>query len=311
LLDSTARDVRLVEGRRLETISMTTIQQHLLAMAAAATAALLITGCRQPTEVPPPNVIVISSDKLPDDPADDAWNQAPEYTARLVLQDLVEPRLMAPSTSSVRVRAVTDGAQVAFRLQWDDDSENKTAATAEFPDACAVQLPTRCEPTVPAPQMGEPGRPVEVTYWNAAWQKMADGGGSSITDLHPHAAIDHYPFQAKSLAGDPAAQQAMAKRYAPAQALGNLMAGPRKAPVEDLIAEGPGTLRRAASAKSGGNGTRTASGWMVVLTRPLPEGFSSTVPTQVAFAIWRGERQEVGAKKMRTGWITLAMEEQP
>ena len=35
------------------------------------------------------------------------------------------------------------------------------------------------------------------------------------------------------------------QRYAPARALGNQMAGPRKQPVQDLVADGPGTLRPA------------------------------------------------------------------
>jgi hypothetical protein len=231
--------------------------------------------------------------------------------AKLILQDLVEPRLLKPSTASVRVRSISNGSKLAFRLEWDDDSENTVAGTAEFPDACAIQFPSRSEPTVPAPQMGEPGRPVEVTYWNAAWQLAADGHGDSLKDAHPNAAIDHYPFEAKSLEKNPTAQREMALRYAPAQALGNLMSGARGAAVEDLIAEGPGTLRRADTLKASGRGERTASGWSVVISRPLPTGFSAAAPTQVAFAVWRGDQQEVGAKKMRTGWITLAVKEQP
>jgi hypothetical protein len=43
----------------------------------------------------------------------------------------------------------------------------------------------------------------------------------------------------------------------------------------------------------------------------MPAGFAANAPTQVAFAVWRGDQQEVGAKKMRTGWITLSMKEQP
>jgi DMSO reductase family type II enzyme heme b subunit len=276
-----------------------------------AAAVLLDAGCRPAVEAPVPNVIAITSATIPNDPADPAWDHAPEYVAKLILQDLVEPRLMSPSTTNVRVRSISDGSKLAFRLDWDDDSENTLAGTSEFPDACAIQLPSRNEPTVPAPQMGESGRPVEVTYWNAAWQATADGRGEALKDVHPHAAIDHYPFEAKSLENNPTAQREMAQRYAPARALGNLMSGPRDAPVEDLIAEGPGTLRRAATLKSSGHGQRTASGWSVVISRPLPSGFAANTPTQIAFAVWRGDQQEVGARKMRTGWITLAVKEHP
>jgi DMSO reductase family type II enzyme heme b subunit len=282
-----------------------------IAMIEISTALLLGAGCRPTVEAPVPNVIAITADTVPDDPMDPAWDDTPEYVAKLLLQDLVEPRLMVPSTPSVRVRSISDASQVAFRLEWDDDSENSIAGTSEFPDACAIQFPSQYEPTVPAPQMGEPGRPVEVSYWTAAWQRAADGGGDSLKDVHPHAAIDHYPFEARGLEKDPATQREMAARYAPALALGNMMSGPRESPVEDLIAEGPGTLRRAATLKSHGLGKRTASGWSVVISRPLPDGFAANAPTQVAFAVWRGDQQEVGAKKMRTGWITLAMKEHP
>jgi DMSO reductase family type II enzyme heme b subunit len=290
--------------------AMIAVRQNLLIIFVAVLA-LLGGGCRPAVEAPVPNVIVVPEDALPDHPMDAAWQNVPEHVAKLLLQDMVEPRLMTPSTSAVRVRSITDGARLALRLEWDDDSENAVAGTAEFPDACAIQLPARTEPTVPAPQMGEPGRPVEVTYWNAAWQATAGGRGNSMKDLHPTAAVDHYPFNAKSLEKDPAAQREMALRYAPAKALGNFMSGPRDLPVEDLVVEGPGTLRRAASLTSDGRGERTASGWAVVVSRPLPAGFSRGVPTQIAFAVWRGDQGEVGAKKMRTGWITLSIQEHP
>jgi hypothetical protein len=275
-----------------------------------ATALLLSAGCRPAAQVPVPNVMVVTSASVPRNPTDVAWDQAPEYVANLILQDLVEPRLLKPSTTSIRVRSISDGAELAFRLDWDDDSVNTLAGTSEFPDGCAIQFPSQNESTVPAPQMGEPGRPVEVTYWNAAWQATADGRGGSPKDAYPNSTVDHYPFEAKGLEKNPTAQREMAQRYAPAQALGNLMSGPRESPVEDLIAEGPGTLRRAATLKSSGHGQRTASGWSVVISRPLPTGFSANAPTQVAFAVWRGDQQEVGARKMRTGWITLAAKEQ-
>jgi hypothetical protein len=45
-------------------------------------------------------------------------------------------------------------------------------------------------------------------------------------------------------AGSPAQQEA-ATRYAPAEALGNRRVGPRPQPVEDMVAEGPGTIAAA------------------------------------------------------------------
>lgn len=239
---------------------------------------------------------------------DPAWGEAPVHPARLIPQDMVEPRLLTPSTLRVNVQAVTDGQKVAFRLQWQDPTVNNLPGPARFTDACAVQFPAKAERDVPAPQMGEEGRPVEITYWSASWQATVDGRPDTIRSIYPRASVDHYPFEAPSLKATPQEQEAMAKRYAPARELGNGMAGPRKQPVQDLIAEGPGTLRPAGHSMSVGSGKRTGTGWSVLIARPLPEGGRPVSRSQVAFAVWEGSRQEVGSRKMRTAWIPLAVE---
>jgi len=283
-----------------------------IAIVAMLSASLPVLGCRQAAPPPvPAGVELAPATSLPSDPTDAAWNSAPEFVAPLLPQDLVEPRQLQPTTADVRVRAVTDGKRVAFRLQWTDPSQDDSPRPAEFSDACAVQLPAKVEPTMPAPQMGEKGRPVEITFWTAAWQATVDGRGDTIQAIYPNAAVDHYPFQAQPLEKDPGAQREMAVRYAPALALGNRMAGPRDTPVQDLIAEGPGTLSPAPSSDSTGRGQRTATGWSVAIARRLPAGLSPTAGSQIAFAVWEGAQEEVGARKMRTGWINLTMRRQP
>jgi hypothetical protein len=192
-------------------------------------------------------------------------------------------------------------------LEWADSSVNDLTLPAEFTDACAVQLPSGVESDVPAPQMGETARPVEITFWRASWQAVVDGRDDSISNLYPNAAIDHYPFEAPSLPPGSAEQKEMADRYAPALSLGNKMAGPRDSPVEDLLAEGPGTLKPAPPSGSTGRGRRTDTGWSVVIVRKMPAGLSPQTRSQVAFAVWEGSQQEAGSRKMRTGWIPLAL----
>ena len=67
-----------------------------------------------------PEVVAVRSATVPDDPNDPVWQSAPEHVAPLLLQDLVEPRLMTVSTPEVRVRALTNGSEIAFRLEWAD-----------------------------------------------------------------------------------------------------------------------------------------------------------------------------------------------
>lgn len=252
-----------------------------------------------------PDVQVVSVNSTSLDPNDNVWEAAPLHASKLLLQDMVDPRLMEPSTQEIFVKAIADNSQIAFRLEWADASQNDLPGPREFVDAAAVQLPAKIEASIPAPQMGEAGKNVEISYWRADWQAIVDGRADEIAALHPNASVDHYPFQAKPLENDPNAKASAEMRYSPARKLGNNRSGPRENPVEDLIAAGPGTLSPSPNAWSKGKGVRTKNGWAIVLMRPIPEGFSPASPTQVAFAVWEGTHQEAGARKMRTGWVQM------
>lgn len=284
------------------------LRRNLLAALTFGILALPTAAAHAAQGAPPTEVVAVRRSQLPADSKSADWNNVPAFSAPLIQQDMVEPRLMAPSTDRVEVKAVSDGKRVAFRLEWTDPDKNDLPGTGKFSDGCAVQLPVGMEADVPAPQMGEPNRPVEISYWRASWQAMADGREDSIKVLQPNAAVDHYPFEAASLQAGSGEQKEMAKRYAPAQAVDNPMGGPRQNPMQDLVAEGPGTLSPAAQPQSDGRGMRTAKGWSVVISRPLPKGLEPGNRTQVAFAIWEGSHQEAGARKMRSAWTPLLLE---
>ena len=264
-------------------------------------------GCRRAAPPATNEVVAVSGTTLPLEPDDPAWGNVPEHLARLLPQDLVDPRLMEPSTPEVRVQALTNGSEIAFRLQWADPEQDDTPGPGLSVDACAVQLPGMISPEPPAPQMGEAGRPVEITFWRSDWQASVNGRGDEIQDLYPNATVDHYPFAAPSLEEGSPAQKEMTTLYSPAEGVGNRRSGPRETPVEDLVAEGPGTLSPAVSQSSKGHGARTEDGWAVVIRRSLPGGLAPDVRTQAAFAIWEGSAHEAGARKMRTGWIPLVL----
>ncbi len=266
---------------------------------------LLAVGACRRAVVGTPDVQVLPGQKITLDADASVWGSAPVHLSKLIPQDLVEPRLMEASTQEVQVQAITDGTEIAFRIEWADDSPNDLPGPARFMDGVAVQVPAKIDPNVPAPQMGETGKTVEISYWRADWQAIVDGRADEITSIYPNAKPDHYPFNAKSLENNPDAQAQAAKRYAPARALGNGREGPRTQPVEDLIAEGPGTLSPGPNQFSKGKGVRTRSGWAIVITRPLPAGLSKESPSQIAFAVWQGAHGETGARKMRSGWVNL------
>lgn len=280
-------------------------------LATAAIAGLATSSaCRRPP-APTLEVVAVRAAALPADPLDRAWRAAPEHVARLLLQDLVEPRLLTPSTPEVRVRALTAGGEIALRLEWADGAADDRPGPAQFPDACAVQFPQRAEASVPDPQMGQTGRAVEIAYWRADWQALVDGRPADIQALYPNAAVDHYPFEAPSLPPGSDAQRRMAELYAPALGAGNMRGVGRTSAVEDLLAEGPGTLEPAPRTVSRGTGVRTRDGWAVVIIRPLPDGLAPGSRTAVAFAVWQGSAGEAGARKMRTGWVPISLREAP
>ena len=106
---------------------------------------MVLAGCR-PTTPPPVNeVVALVAGSLPIDPGDAAWQRAPEHLAKLVPQDLVEPRLLTPSTPEIRVRALTSGGEIALRLEWVDAAVNDTPGPGAFLDGCAIQIPRTIE----------------------------------------------------------------------------------------------------------------------------------------------------------------------
>ena len=268
---------------------------------------LLIPAACKKVQTATPEVNVSQVKEITLDPNAPVWDAVSLHVSKMIPQDLVEPRLMEPSTPEVQVKAITNGSEIAFRLEWPDESQSDMPGPRHFIDGCAVQIPAKIDPNVPAPQMGEVGKTVEISYWRADWQAIVEGRADNINAIYPNASIDHYPSEAKPLENDPQAQAETAARYAPARALGNRRSGPRDQPVEDLIAEGPSTLSPAPNAISKGKGVKTPKGWAVVITRPMTNGFSVSTPSQIAFAVWEGSHIEVGARKMRTGWVPLIL----
>lgn len=136
--------------------------------AAGVVAAIFALSCGEHRPATVNEVVVRRAAKIASDPADPAWGALPAHQAALLLQDLVEPRLLVPSTASVRVQAMSDGERIAFRLAWSDSTADDLPGAARFPDACAIQLPVGAKPDLPAPQMGETDRPVEISYWRTS-----------------------------------------------------------------------------------------------------------------------------------------------
>lgn len=246
-----------------------------------------------------------------EDPSSVLWDRAPEHPAALVAQDVVEPKLLVPGASRVRVRALHNGEWVVFRLEWEDKTRDVLPQTGITSDAVAVQLPVEGGSAVPDPAMGEEGKPVHICYWKAVWQDDAERAGRGqdrIAALYPNATTDHYPFLA-----NPAAKDEMARRYAPAEAAGNPVTSRRgQSAVQELVAHGYGTTTAAPTQRAVGKGTWRSGRWLVTIARPLDGGpgmarMAAGQKTYLAIAVWDGASRQAGARKMRSAWIPVVL----
>lgn len=255
--------------------------------------------------------VVRASGELPAlDPESSVWDVAGQHPARLMVQDVTEPRLTKPGVDLVNVRAVHDGSTVVFRLEWADATRDVIPDVGRGSDAVAIQLPLRPGADVPDAAMGEKGKGVQIAYWKSVWQDDAERGTQKdrLSALHPNATTDHYPPQA---GGE--ARQEMERRYAPAQAANNPMLGARNGAVQEIVAEGFGSATPTPAQRATGRGVWSNGRWLATIARPLNEGEGSAnlqpgQRTYVAFAVWDGAERQTGARKMRSGWIPLVVE---
>jgi DMSO reductase family type II enzyme heme b subunit len=245
------------------------------------------------------------------DPASSLWQRAAEHPAALMMQDVTEPRPVKPGVGLIRVRAVHDGTNIVFRLNWDDPTRDVIPDSGLGSDSVAIQFVVAPGADVPNAAMGEAGKTVEICYWKAVWQDDAERAASGVdrvAALYPRAAVDSYPF-----AQNPSARAEMEKRYAPAMAAGNpVTARPQAGAVQELLAEGFGTSSVPAEQKATGHGTWERNTWSVTVARPLVEGAGRNNleigrKTYVAFAVWDGAERQTGSRKMRSGWIPLLL----
>jgi len=229
---------------------------------------------------------------------------AAPVTVAVMPQLVATPHQPAPSVRSLEVRAVRNADHAAILLEWNDASADWRTAVDGFGDMVAVAFPST-PGTLPAPFMGNPGGRVQILQWRADWQRDLERGPLSVKELYPNAYAgdfyheDHLP--------EPAAAA-----YRAAAGVGNPMAErERRSAVQDLIAEGFGSLAPRATQAAQGQGRHDGARWHVVITRPLAaEGDSAAslapgVATSVAFAVWDGSAGEVGARKGWAGWLAL------
>lgn len=256
-------------------------------------------------------VALVKGDVSAPDPAAGVWNGVAATPIMLMGQPMVTPRPATTNTAEVKVQAVHDGKNIAFRLTWKDDGINEAGPLGTYSDAAALQFPIKVAEFPPAVMMGGKDTPVHIFHWRAQYQRDAERGKPTMKDLYPNLSIDMYPMEFADMGTLSKKSDAEREQYSPGRVSGNPQAY-AKSGVDEIIAEGFST----SSVQEGHGGKGKASwkdgAWTLVITRPLAsEGGSVLSPggsSFVAFAVWQGGASEVGSRKCVTMmWTPLAL----
>lgn len=252
----------------------------------------------------------------PDDPL---WERVPPADLPLLPQAAIQPSLAAVSVSSLKVRSVHDDASVAFLLEWRDATRDVSASRQDsFRDAAAIQFPTTA--ALPAICMGVRGQAVNIWHWKGDWQEDIDRGFQDVVDAFPNFYKDTYPG-VNIRTGTPPFRmpedfdRPEARQFIVGWSAGNPLSQPaRISPVEDLTAIGFGTVTHKAQQAVGGRGIWRDGVWRVVFVRALNVDDGSAAPLAagadipVAFAVWNGANQEVGARKQLSTFLSVSLQ---
>lgn len=232
------------------------------------------------------------------DPTGPVWAELEPVPVPLTAQTVATP-IGGGSVSMVWVSAAHHDGHLYLRMEWVDVTTNTDSARPEdFADAAAVQLPGRAAASVPAVCMGQADQAVNI------WQWRAD---NQVADLEAppteHGYVDRY--------------DSTEDLFYPAREAGNPLALPGAGPVENLVAGGFGTLASLEHQIVEGMGVHSGGSWAVVFRRAFAspgEGqpsFAEGDLTDVAFAVWDGERGDRDGQKSVSAYARLHLSAQP
>jgi hypothetical protein len=276
--------------------------------AAVAAVAVAVEGKEAPVEGAPIVAAFVGGPIPQSDPSSSAWKKASPTLVPLVAQQIAQPFLEDAGITQLDARALHDGARLSLLLEWDDDSVDDLDGIRRYHDAVAVQLPTAPGIT-PALTMGAPGSPVHILQWRATWQRDIDSGGKTGVDqIYPEVIHDVMP--------DDVLPPETAALYWVGRKVGNPLSQVfRTTPVEEVVAEGFGSVTHLSSQNAQGGGVNEDGRWHVVVSLPVarsgvgaPLEPGSSWP--VSFAVWLGSQENRGGRKHIANWQTLVLEAQ-
>lgn len=257
---------------------------------------------------------------IPSSPADKVWDTTAPVEMDLLPQIVAVPSIGTATISKARVWSVNNGTEIAFKLEWFDSTRDEALNMPDkYSDACAIQFPLK-DSDKPNLAMGEKDKPVYIVHWKAAWEKDTAMGYQDVEHAYPNYNVDGYPlvktvenkavYPVNSFSDE-------AKAFIAGIAAKNPVSNTdRRVPVEELNAEGFGTLTSQSSQDANGKGIWDYAYWKVVITRKLlTDDAADTVLSKgrtsiISFAVWDGSKGNIGARKniYEGEWLNLNVE---
>jgi hypothetical protein len=245
---------------------------------------------------------------------DDVWKTVATYKQPLQRQFLIEPKPIDVGVKEVLVQSIHDGKYIAFRLVWKDPVRNDSPKIMNFSDGASIQFPVKKNP-LPEYFMGALNMPVHILYWKAWRSADRKNGYQNAKTAYPNMAVNLYQFDYPVQGTGTAKTQAEKDIFIPGKAAGNPVSLAHKEVIEELSAEGPGTLKSKALENTTGEAEWKNGEWTLVFRRPMSVEDSGSVQFKtgetmpVAFAVWEGSRNEsAGRKAVSPAWAEVKVE---
>lgn len=229
------------------------------------------------------------SGDLPLDPSNSLWNAPSPLEIPLAPQVMAKPRTYESPIKSLKVKALHNSKEIAFLVEWSDQSEDSSLDLDKFPDAVALEFPSAAAAAKPHFAMGDKENTVNIWAWRANWQQVSDSE-------RLYATVDD--FAGGVLADNPVSR-------------------PKRSPVENIVAQGFGSatdMERSENQNIAGNGKWESKKWSVVFKRALATTdkfdvvFKEGGVTPLAFAVWNGFDGDRGGRKVVSTWYYVGLE---
>lgn len=222
--------------------------------------------------------------ELPTGPEDADWAKVSPMTLPLSGQIITRPVWPEPSARAMTVRSLHNGTEIAFLLEWQDNTKNDRLTPGTFRDGVAIGLPLGDAPSFFC--MGQLDHYINIWHWKADWQSD----------------IDRRAAKTSEKARDGVRTFEVIPR--------------RVSSVEDLIGGGFSTLTtKEKQGRVQGQAVWKDGVWHVVMRRPLVseelENEAKLIPGRVqtvSFAVWNGENKERNGQKSVAPWFQLVID---